>query len=222
MRRLGALYGGSAAHHRALTEPKYSRWLADRIYLPDVLEVELDGFDGILVPERLHAEKLDAARPQLLSVLERGAMVVMFGDQAVYGRCPTGWLPGIDWEHRPTNFWWWLDPDSPSPLRGHHPDHDLWRSLSLPAVTWHHHGVFRAPPNTTTLISTTDGGAVLYVDQVSTPGTLVVAALDPMSHFGSYFMPATERFLDAFLPWLANGDFTYPTTTGEPDEPLHH
>ena len=46
---------------------------------------------------------------------------------------------------------------------------------------------------------------MLYVDRISTPGTLVVATLDPMSHFGSYFMPATERFLDGFLPWLAEG-----------------
>ena len=56
------------------------------------------------------------------------------------------------------------------------------------------------------LVTHDDGGAVLYVDRISTPGTLVVATLDPMSHFGSYFMPATERFLDGFLPWLAEGD----------------
>ena len=49
---------------------------------------------------------------------------------------------------------------------------------------------------------------MLYVDEVSTPGTLVVTTLDPMSHFGSYFMPATERFLDGFLPWLAEGELT--------------
>jgi len=72
-------------------------------------------------------------------------------------------------------------------------------------VTWHYHGTFRPPPGAVTLISATAGGAALYIDQASTPGTLVVAALDPMSHYGSYFMPATERFLDAFLPWLAEG-----------------
>lgn len=31
-------------------------------------------------------------------------------------------------------------------------------------------------------------------------------SLDPMYHFGSYFMPATERFLDGLLPWLAGAD----------------
>lgn len=45
---------------------------------------------------------------------------------------------------------------------------------------------------------------MLYLDRVSTPGTLVVSTLDPLSHYGGHFMPATERFLDGFLPWLAN------------------
>ena len=47
-----------------------------------------------------------------------------------------------------------------------------------------------------------DGGVVLYIDRVSTRGTLLVTCLDPIAHFGSYFMPATERFLDGFLPWV--------------------
>jgi hypothetical protein len=46
------------------------------------------------------------------------------------------------------------------------------------------------------------GGAVFYIDRVSTAGTLIVTCLDPLWHFGSYFMPATERFLDGFFPWL--------------------
>ena len=43
---------------------------------------------------------------------------------------------------------------------------------------------------------------MLHIDRVSTSGTLLVTSLDPMYHFGSYFMPATERFLDGFLPWV--------------------
>jgi hypothetical protein len=70
--------------------------------------------------------------------------------------------------------------------------------------------VFRPPTGADVLISTDDDDreAILYIDRVSTPGTLVVAALDPMYHFGSYFMPATERFLDKFMPWLAEGVLT--------------
>jgi hypothetical protein len=50
---------------------------------------------------------------------------------------------------------------------------------------------------------TEDGAAVLYTDDVSgAPGRLVMTTLDPDYHFGAHFMPATERFLDRFFPWL--------------------
>ena len=45
--------------------------------------------------------------------------------------------------------------------------------------------------------------AVLYIDEQSTNGTWIITTLDPDYHFGSYFMPATERFLEALFPWLS-------------------
>jgi hypothetical protein len=213
MRRILAVYGGSAAHHRALHEPKYAQWLAGTVYLPDLPEAELPAYDVLLVPERLHAGKLQAARPRLLEALDQGRTVVVFGEQSVYGEHPHDWLPGINWTGRPTNYWWWLDREATSGLYSHLPGHGFWRYLSLEDATWHHHGLLQPPEGAEVLVThrdpgETDGGAVLYVDDASTPGTLVVATLDPMSHFGSYFMPATERFLDGFLPWLAEGALT--------------
>lgn len=202
MRGLAAVYGGSAPHHRALHEPKYARWLAATIYLPDLPAADLSAYAGLLVPERIHAGLLDAARPHLLAFLEEGGTLVVFAEQSVYRTRPVGWLPGIAWEHRPTNYWWWREPGGSLGLHAHHPEHSLWRYLTLADATWHHHGVFRPPPEAVTLISAADGGGVLYVDEVSTPGRLVVAALDPLYHFGSYFMPPAERFLDGFLPWV--------------------
>jgi len=63
--------------------------------------------------------------------------------------------------------------------------------------------VLHPPEGAEVLVELPTGEALLYVDRVSTPGTLVVATLDPLSHYGSHFMPATERFLDGFLPWAA-------------------
>lgn len=202
MRRFAALYGGSAQHHRALHEPKYARWLARRVYLPDLPRTELSGLDGLIVPERLHRGLLQAGHAQILGVLEQGGTVVVFGEQAVYGDQPCGWLPGVRWEHRPTNYWWWTEPEPRSGIVAAQPDHSLFGRLNLDDATWHHHGVFWPPGGTQTIIATEDGGAVLYVDPVSTAGTLVVTSLDPLYHFGSYFMPAAERFLDGFLPWI--------------------
>ncbi|HZO25840.1 MAG TPA: hypothetical protein VFH48_07590 [Chloroflexota bacterium] len=61
---------------------------------------------------------------------------------------------------------------------------------------------FSPPDGTETLLRLEDGGAIMYLDRVSSNGTLLMTTLDPTYHYGSYFMPATERFLDSFLPWV--------------------
>lgn len=213
MRRLVAVYGGSAPHHRSLNEPKYARWLSGRVYLPELPDSDLSSFDGLILPERLHRGLLQRARPRLLRVLDRGATVVIFGEQSVYGEQPWGWLPGLSWEHRPTNYWWWTEPKPNSGIVAALPDHSLFDRISLEDATWHYHGVFRPPSGAETVIATDDGAAVLYVDEVSSAGTLVVTSLDPLYHFGSYFMPAAERFLDGFLPWLIEDLGTPPEKT---------
>lgn len=82
------------------------------------------------------------------------------------------------------------------------PEHPLFRHLSIRQASWHYHGVFTPPAGAQTLIGVEDDGAVLYEDTVSIPGHLVISSLDPFYHYGSYFMPATARFLDGFLAWL--------------------
>jgi hypothetical protein len=52
------------------------------------------------------------------------------------------------------------------------------------------------------LIEDVEGDAVLYVDRETWTGQTLVTTLDPTYHFGSHFMPATDRFLSGFLPWL--------------------
>ncbi|MCS6801823.1 MAG: hypothetical protein NZ773_07765 [Dehalococcoidia bacterium] len=197
MMGIAAVYGGSAQHHRSLTEPKYRRWLDRLIYLPELPDDPLDGVAALLIPERLHLGFLHRAAPRVLALLERGGTVVAFGEQ------PRPYLPGVRWEHRPTNFWWWREPGGRSGLVVTRPDYSLFRYLTERDVTWHFHGVLRPPAGAEVVIASEDGGAIFYDDTVSTNGRLIVTTLDPMFHFGGYFMPATERFLDGFFPWLA-------------------
>lgn len=199
MKGLAVLYGGSSAQFRSLNAPKYRRYFSDIVYILDLPRVDLGRFAGLLVPDhRLDQRRLLATEDQFAAFLHRGGTIIAFGEQ------PRPWLPGVAWEFRPTNFWWWLEPDAKSGLVLAQPDHRLFRYITLKDATWHQHGVFWPLKGAQTLIATEDGGAVLYLDQVSTPGTLVVTCLDPIFHFGSYFMPATERFLDGFLPWVVN------------------
>ncbi len=200
MRKIAALYGGSSQHFRSLNEPKYRKYYDRLIYLPDLENTSLDEFDALVVPSQLHMGLVMKSREKIKQFADKGGIVVAFGPQ------PREWIPGQNWELRPTNFWWWLDKNAKSGLVLQKPDYDLFSYITLADATWHQHGVYWPPEGAEVLISTEDGGAVLYVDKVSTAGTWIVTTLDPDFHFGSYFMPATERFLDGFLPWLAEGN----------------
>lgn len=199
---IAAVYSGSAPHHRALTTPKYARHLdGGLVYLPDLAGTDLTGLDTLVVPERMHRGLLTGAAERVLALLEAGGTVVAFSG----GEPIPEFLPGVRWEHRPTNFWWWLEPGAGLGLRSPSPRHPFFDHLTVRDCTWHYHGALDPPPGADVLVTLPGGEALLYVDRVSTPGTLVVSTLDPLSHFGGYFMPATERFLDGFLPWLAAG-----------------
>ncbi|CAG7615789.1 hypothetical protein PAESOLCIP111_01826 [Paenibacillus solanacearum] len=199
MRKIAALYGGNSHQHRTYNEPKYRRWLETLIYLPDLHRTALDPYDVLLIPSQLHERLLLSSQEQIAAFAERGGIIVALGAQ------DHGLLHGHQWEFRPTNFWWWLDKEARSGLVLNRPEHDLFRYITLNDATWHYHGIFSPPEGADVLIRLEDGGAILYIDRVTTPGTLIMTTLDPEFHYGSYFMPATERFLDGFLPWLAEG-----------------
>ena len=200
-RGLAAVYGGSAQHHRALTTPKYARHLTGgSVYLPDLAGTDLTGYAGVILPERIHRGLLTAAAGRVRDLLDAGGTVFAFSG----GEPLPEFLPGVRWEHRPTNYWWWLEPGADLGLRTPNPDHELFEHLTMRDCTWHYHGVLDPPDGAEVLVTLPTGEALLYLDRVSTAGTLVVSTLDPMSHYGSHFMPATERFLDGFLPWAAD------------------
>lgn len=203
---IAAVYGGSAQHHRSLTIAKYAQHLTGGLlYLPDLADTDLSGYDAVLIPERLHRGQLTRAADRLLGYLADGGTVLAFTG----GEPLPEFLPGVAWQHRPTNFWWWLEPGADLGLTAPNPDHGLFDHLGIRDCTWHYHGALDPPSGAVVLVALPTDEALLYVDRVSTPGTLVVATLDPMSHFGSHFMPAAERFLDGFLPWAAGaaGEF---------------
>ncbi len=190
------LYGGSLPEQRTISEPKYRRWVSEVVYVLDLPETDLTAFDGLLIPEGSHHTKLEAASGQVRGFLESSGAVILFGDQ------PVPWLPGLNWEFTPAG--------ESGELVAHHQDHGFFRRLTVEDATWHHHGIFHPPAGAKILLATKDGHAVLYIDRISTSGTILAASLDPLAHFGGTFMPAAERFLDRFLPWLVE-DFLEET-----------
>ena len=199
MRKIAVINGGSSFHNRTYRESKYREYITELIYLPELEETDLIPFDVVIFPSQLHLGLVKKNAPKIREYADHGGIVVSFGPQ------PIEWIPGQNWEHRETNFWWWTKKGASSGLVLRNPKHELFDYITLNDATWHQHGVYWPPEGSDVLISTEDGGAVLYVDKVSTKGTWVVMTLDPDYHYGSYFMPATERFLDGLFPWLRDG-----------------
>lgn len=194
--RMLAIDAGTSYHHVALTG-RYAGLFDAVPYVGDLAEVDLVGFDVVVVTCRTPACRLEPHRGQLRAYLKAGGTLVAMGETE-----PWRWLDEIRFTPVPTNYWWWLEPGADLGLRALQPEHGLWRHLPAKHVVWHHHGHFAPPAGATTLVSCREGGAVLYEDTVSTNGRLVLTSLDPFFHHGTYFMPAATRFLDGFLPWL--------------------
>lgn len=189
--------GGTYYHYRALHGERYRSYFDEVIYSLELPQVQLDKFSALVFPDRLHPAPLIAARKQIERYLARGGTVVAFGESQAHR-----WLPGVTWIFRPTNFWWWKTPGASLGLYAITPEHSLFQYVSLMDATWHYHGILTPPPGAIPVIGVVDDGVLLYEDAVSTPGRLLVSSLDPFYHYGSHFMPVTERFLEKFLEWL--------------------
>ncbi len=200
MSTIGIVHGGSASHLVTLDDPEVARHAVEACYLPELTAASLAGLDTVIVADRLHPRLLRERAGLLLDVLARGGTLVVLGENEV-----ADWLPGVSWESRPTNFWWWVTGEDHG-MRPRAPEHPIWLHLGSRAVRWHHHGVLTPAPGATVLVALeedgADAGAILYDDPVSTPGRLIVTTLDPTYHHGSNFMPGATQFLYGLLDWL--------------------
>jgi hypothetical protein len=195
--RILAVNAGTSFQIESLEGPRY-RGYFDRLIRPEELaSVDPAGFSALLIPCRTPAHRVTPHRDRLRRYLDQGGTVIAMGET----NCER-WLPGIRFTPLETNWWWWLDPAGDLGVRIAAPAHPLFRRLRQRDLAWHLHGFFDPPPGAEVLAADIEGRALLYIDEVSTRGRLIVTSLDPFYHHGHHFMPATTRFLDGFLPWL--------------------
>jgi len=190
--------GGTYFHHRTLHTPEFAPYLQMHRHVLDLTPDDFAAADTLVFCCDTRGDLIARHRNAIALFLEQGKTVVAMGNTN-----PQQWLPQVRWtDCPPTNFWWWITPGADSGLRLVWPEHSLFNYISLADATWHQHGSFAVPEGARSLIDKEACGSVLYEDSHSTPGRLIVTSLDPCYHHGSYFMPATTRFLRGFLPWL--------------------
>lgn len=192
-----AIHPGTYYHIESFEAPRYAGYF-DALVRPEALpETDLSAFTVVLIPCRTPADRMAPHKAQLQAYLDAGGTIVATGESE-----SQLFLPGITFTPQPTNFWWWLTPGADLGVRIAAPDHGLFTRLSQRDVTWHLHGWFDPPEGAEVLAVNGEGKPILYVDDVTTGGRMVITSLDPFYHHGSHFMPATTRFLDGFLPWM--------------------
>lgn len=194
---IAALDAGTYYHHRSLNTPEWKDCIDYSVYIRELNEQALQACDIFIVSCTSPVASLVAHQAVFERFLAQGKTLVVLG-----ANHPQQWLAHVRQVESPVNFWWWLTPGADSGLRIAAPEHSLFQHLTLEDATWHQHGAHLVPPGAVSLIDKVNVGSVLYDDCVSTPGRLIVSSLDPMYHHGSYFMPASTRFLKSFLPWL--------------------
>lgn len=188
----GAVIHAGGAAHDALAE-----FLAGFAAVPlaALPATDLEAFDVVVVPRSVDAERLWVRRHQFARFLDRGGVLVVFGE--VW----TNWLPGARWE-----------PESPEDVL--QPPrilaHPLVDGFDAEQLWWHRgyerwcsHGHVVAPAAAELVVTNAAGAAWCYVDRVSTRGTILCASnldLDTHLYHGS---AAARTLLERVRAWLA-------------------
>lgn len=197
--RIALAHTGTSSQLAVLADPALAPYRIEEAYLPDLRPGGLDHVDVLVVADRDHPDLLRRHAAEFLAVAERGGVLLVYGENSAHT-----WLPGVTWEGRPTNFWWWRTGEDHG-MRQRNPEDPIWPYLSERAMIWHHHGIFQPPSGAVPLVELEEDGALVgattYVDRVSTPGVLFVTTMDPCFHHGAAFMPGATQLLYQTLRW---------------------
>lgn len=192
-----AIHPGAYYHIESLETPRYAGYFDELVRPENLADRTLSDYNVLLVPCRTPADRMIPHKQLLLDYLEQGGTIVATGESH-----SELWLPNIKFSPQDTNYWWWLQKDGDLGVRIKNPYHSLFNHVGEKDVTWHLHGWFDAPDGAEILAVNGEGKPILYIDEVTTKGKMVLTTLDPFYHHGSRFMPATTKFLDGFLPWV--------------------
>ncbi len=188
-----AVISGGVAYHHGLMQP--GEILADFevIDIGDLASVNLNEYDLVLVPRSTDGDVLRARRYQFARFLDRGGVLIAFGESW------SGWLPGAQWEPECAEDV--IEPVVTS-------DHQLVAGSSPADLHWHPpleswccHGHFNAPEGAEVLVENQRGDAWLSIDCTSTNGVIVSSSnLDPDTH--TYHGSSRARaFFERLLLW---------------------
>ncbi len=179
----------------------YAHFMDDMLYLQTLPQVDLSQYAALIISCHSHAAKVAAHADLFNCYVAQGGFLIAFAVGGI-----EQWLRPpvyLKWHDRRIQDWkWWMKPGNQIELYLPHPQHSLCNFISLADMSWHWHGVYEH--NGISLLNVQNDGGSVLADFPDLPGggRIMLTTLDPHSHNGQRFMPATKRFLDGFYPWL--------------------
>ena len=203
----------------------FRHYIDDLIYIHDLPRVDLSLYAAVVVPDAMDAAAVQPYAPQLNAYLKGGGFLVV----CLQGHADWLDIPGLTWTPGNCRDWLWWTKGEKLEVRFSVPHHPITESVPLSHMSWHWGGSYNIPEGARSILEIDDGRGSLFLDFPSLPGggRLLLATLDPHSHNGQRFMPATTRFIQSFYPWLnrqlgivrpVRNRFTYLQCSHQPSE----
>jgi len=221
-KRIAYVHWGNSWQLRSFQD--FRHYVDDLIYIRDLPGIDLSAYAAVIMPDAMDAAAPRPHAAQLNAYLQGGGFLVV----CLQGHADWLDIPGLEWTPGRCRDWLWWTKGEKLEIELAVPRHPITDSMPLKHMSWHWTGSYNVPDGARSILDL-DGGGSLFLDMPQLPGggRLMLASLDPHSHNGQRFMPATTLFLRDFYPWLnrelgierpAPNRFTYLQCSHEPSE----
>jgi hypothetical protein len=187
-----AVITAGVSYHLALTQPGEPLADFEPLDVHALQQIDLARHDLVLVLRSVDNEALWARRHQIAHFLDRGGVLVVFGEAW------SNWFPGCRWEPEcPEDL---LPPVvTASPLlRGIAPEAIHWHAEG---PRWCNHGHLVPPPGAEVLVANRRGDAWLYIDRSTTNGVILAATNLDLDTHTFHGRELARQLLQRLLAW---------------------
>ena len=196
---IGFICRGDGSHLTCYED--YRDYIDEMIYVRAISEDSLRKHSVIVVPDWNNIAALRKSARHFNDYLRAGGFLIVFGPN----RMQT-WIDvvPISWFNRPTENWkWFMTPGGRMEAYQPNPEHPLAKAIPVADMSWHFFGAFEFTDGAVPVLNLdNDEGCLMFDQAIPGGGRLIATTIDPHSHHGHRFMPATTRFLNRFYPWL--------------------
>lgn len=180
----------------------YTHQIDDMIYLRELETHDLAQYAAVVIPDGMDSAGIRRYADQLNAYVRGGGFLIIFHCKGIHE-----WIDVVDlkWHPNDTKDWlWWTRPNPTLEIHVPAQRHPLNDIIPIADMSWHWFGAFDFHPLSHSALNLDDDSGSLLLDfpKLEGGGRLLVSTLDPHVHNGERFMPAAQRFLKAFYPWL--------------------